>query len=218
MESRYGDYIESVTKICKNTRAGESYIQSETPMFNFDKISNAVNVRSGFHSADALRIRAKCIELIEFKSGFARRITKENWDPKRASCPDDPEKECLHYKKVFLRLAKLEVQELLDTIKSKAVESFVTWEKCILPQVPADRPIPIKYIVIIDADNTDGYENIMGDLAKKSVAGSNQVANVKQALKRFVQCRDANNSIYYYDSVEVYTFSEYQHILNTEKK
>lgn len=216
-EEHFRAFEKPVSEISKSHNSTEPRVNSDIAMYNFDGISATISPKPGFRSADALRFRRKRIELIEFKSGFSRMITRENWDPKQCLCPNDEQTECIPYKDKFLRIAELELHELRDSIKYKALESYVTLDKLILPRFSLGTHIAIDYIVVIDGNSNDQYESILADAAQMHNQKSNQIASLKSSLSRFVGCKDANGSPYYYDRIFVYTFQEYQRMLDREK-
>lgn len=214
IEANFQDYYEPVSEICKNTRAATHPLNSDFHMYNFDKISSKVTNKPGFTSADALRIRRNSIELIEFKTGFTRKITKENWDPRLSTCYRDPEITCEPFKRLILKKAQLEIDDLRNSIRNKAIESYITWDKCIMTQLSVAEPITLNYVVVVDGDDTEQIEDILSDVANKKAPQTNDIAQLKQSLSIYTGRKSQDNTPYCFNSISIHTFREYQQLLS----
>lgn len=210
LEENFQAYLEPVSEICKNTRGAAQPLNSSCPMYNFDKISAAVTSKLGFSSADALRLQRNSIDLIEFKTGFRRNTTKENWDPKESKCYRDSTIDCEPFQDLFLKNVELELKVLRDSIRNKAIDSYITWDKCIMSQISIDHPIVLNYIVVIDGDDTDRIEDILSSVANKKAPRTNELARLKQSLSKYAGNKSPNKAPYGFNSINVYTFREYQ--------
>lgn len=210
LQENYHDCLEAVSEIARSNGCQPSLIQSSQLMYNFDKINQRIYPgNSCFCSADALFFRQDCIELIEFKTGFKRRITKQNWKPEKAQC-DYLEGVCEEYWRLFWKLEEREKHILIDSIKDKAVESYVTLEKHILRRRTGDAVVPLRYIAVIDGESMEDYENTLSELSSMSAAPSNSIHQVKAALSKLRKCKDCKGTSYYYDDIMVCTFQNFQ--------
>lgn len=164
-------------------------------------------------SADAVMITPKCVCFIEFKSGFKQRITKNNFDEEKARCKD-ADKVCKQYWALFFKNQKKEVQELIASIRMKALESYITLEKKILPKCcQADRKIGLKFMVIIDEDEVDNMEDTLAALAGGTQAKGNHFSEIRRALERMMVQHDADGNEYYYDDIKVWSARDFENYL-----
>ena len=63
--------------------AGVILVESPIEIYNFDDISKLYGTST---SADGVFFEEKNTQLVEFKSGFKQRITKNKFDPERGQC------------------------------------------------------------------------------------------------------------------------------------
>lgn len=74
-ESNWNEFRSTVSVISKNEHTQSPLVDREESLFHFDKISESLYLQGKTPaSADGMMITANCIELIEFKSGFKKRI------------------------------------------------------------------------------------------------------------------------------------------------
>lgn len=211
LAEHFQDCLEAVSEIAKSDGDQPSPIQSAQLMYSFDKINKRIYPESAcFCSADALFVRKNCIELIEFKTGFKRRITKQNWKPEKAGCDHLQGGICEDYWKLFWKLEDCEKGALIDSIKDKAVESYVTLEKHILPQQQGSSPIQLRYIAVIDSESMEDYEDALSGLSNMKTTPTNSIGQVKNALSKLCRCKDCEGSPYYYDDIVVCSFQYFQ--------
>ena len=217
---KWADCLASVTLLSGNHRnGGDPLVEHEKELYDFDKICEALFKEQKAKkptSADALDVSPKVVRVVEFKSGFQDKISRENFDKEKAKC-DVTGQLCEECWKLRSALRKAQTNELYDSIRAKALESLLTLEKKVLP-LCADSPRPIKlfYVVVIDADPTDKMEDILADLGtrKRPDKTTNLLNQVHCALSRLVGVRDADKNTYCYDEVEVFTPQKYKALLD----
>ena len=83
VQDNWGQFAEPVREVSKSGSRGKALIDNEIPLYNFDKI--CANIFQPFPgkqpaSADGLAFTGKWIELVEFKTGFKKKITKNNFN------------------------------------------------------------------------------------------------------------------------------------------
>lgn len=214
--SEFSDYLEPISLLSKSTE-GKVLVKDERKLYNFDKITEKVyNNLKVPSSADALFATSKELLFTEFKSGFKRKISEETIDYNKLTCPDDNTKICKDYAKLLIDKGKLETKELLDSLKFKAIESFVTLEKKLFAFCPASVPenkhIKVIFCVVID-DYIDSMEDTLTELADKPSA-SNTLTNVRASLSRFVGLKTSDGQDYFYDEIKVLSPYEYTQYIN----
>lgn len=206
----FPDDLEPVSALSKSTK-GNVLVKDERSLYNFDVITKKVynNLKTP-SSADALLVTSGIILLTEFKSGFKRKISKETLDYHKLTCPDDSTKICKDFADLLVSKGNLETAELLNSIKFKAIESYLTLEKKLLPlcmDFPNDKRARVIFCVVID-DYVDSMEDTLAELAHKSLV-SNTLTVIKSSLSRFINLKTSDNRDYFYDEVKVLSPYEY---------
>ena len=209
------DSLKSITKLSKS-KGNVSLVLDERKLYDYDEITEKLhNYIKCPASADSVLIKGKLVAFIEFKSGFKKRITKKNFQLDKLTCPYDKKKEwvCKEYGKLLLDKLELESRELLDSIKMKAIESYITLEKKIIPlceDITSKKKIRLSYWVVVDYEDSaiDMLEDTLAELGEIS-SEDNPISDIKNSLGRFVGQRDVDNQSYYYDEVEVFTPEEF---------
>ena len=201
-------YKNSITNISKDSH-GKPLVTSKIQIYHFDEkiIPTIFDSKKIIPcSADGIVPMAKKIIVIEFKQGFKDKITIANYDPQKAMCSEGtPPIPCPEYWKLFCSIREKEKKELINAIKLKAIETYITLEKHIFPNCPSGKNIEVDYFVVIDGDDVDGQENILENLAGKT-KGNNIFAKIRESLIR-LQTTPSKN--YYYDKIEVLSGSEF---------
>lgn len=209
--SLYKDnYMESITLLSKPNN-GKSLVEDERCEYNFDNITKAIySNRDVPASADALFVSDKIVLFTEFKTGFKRKITYDNLDYSKLSCPKFPNITCDEYGKLLIDKSKLEVSELLDSLKFKAIESYITLEKYILPHCLdiSEKRQRVVFCVVID-DVVDDLEDGLLELSNE-ISENNSFSNVKSSLERFVSVPLNDDDSFFYDEVIVKSPYDYK--------
>ena len=215
-EENWSDHKKSVTDISKSRNS--SLVENDMELYCFDDIcSDLYDKDKKPTSADALIIDGKNIELVEFKSGFKNKITKENFNTERGKCQKIGEI-CEDYWKLFFDKRKKEVNELILSIRIKAVESYITLEKIIFPCCRlSDEPMCLQFLVVIDEDSVDGIEDTLADLAGVPEIKDNAYTSIRKSLKRLIRCQDMRGNQYFYDDIKVLSVTDFENYLHLLK-
>lgn len=216
-EANWSRFKATVSVISENDHTHVPLVTEDELLFHFDKISKALYTQEKAPtSADGLKVTSQGVELIEFKSGFKRKITKSNFDKERGWCKYG-ERVCDQYWKLFFKEQKKEIDELISSIRFKAIESYITLEKQIFPKCQqSNAHVSLKFVVVIDADDVENMEDTLAELTDKPNVRDNHFSAIRSALKRLIGQRDTNGNAYYYDDVDVLSasdFSNYLHLL-----
>ena len=210
------DLLEPISSLSKSTK-GKALVNDSRRLYNFDKMTErAYNNIKVPASADSLLVTDKIVLLTEFKSGFKRKISKETINYSKLTCPDDATKVCKDYGNLLISKGKLETSELLDSIKFKAIESYVTLEKKFFPlcrTLSDNYKLRIIFCVVID-DYVDNMEESLLELSNVS-SSSNTFTNIKSSLSRFVNMKTQTGEDFYYDEIKVLSPYEYQQYLHS---
>ncbi len=213
----WGEFLSPVTELSVDPSNHRSLVKCDKQLYNFDKICGSLfPEKKKPTSADGIEITPRRVRLIEFKSGFRRKITRENFSEEQGRC-DSTNQVCEKYWELFFKHQDTETHELLLYIRAKAVESFLTLEKQIFPLCPdSSQPKQLLFVAVIDADPVDAIEDIQLGLGTGQRANnSNALTKVRSALTRLVGIKDANGGAYCYDAVEVFSSQEYKALLST---
>lgn len=208
----WSKYIKSIGDISKNSD-GVSLIDSSVEMYNFDEIvKNTFTKRDVPTSADGIEFKENAIYLVEFKSGFKQKITKDNFDEKIGTC-EIAEKVCDDYWNLFWENQSRKIDQLIEVIKLKAIESYMLLEKHYFPQCECGPKRRLVFIVVIDEDAVDGIEDSMAEIAGVEPKSENCFKSIKQSLKRLTNLNDFNNDSYLYDEILVKSVVEYKKLI-----
>lgn len=119
----------TVTKLSKSDK-GTSLVKSNFEMFNFDAIIRSIYKSDEPSSADAIFFSKGNLHLVEFKTGFYQKVRK------RRSDFNEEIAKCKHlgaicddYWKQFTERQDKEIEILLDSLKLKAIETYIFLEK-----------------------------------------------------------------------------------------
>ena len=227
LNDKYNDLIKTITILSKPDK-GDSLVTSEQEFYDFDMICERIfGEKNCPTSADCLYVTENEITLIEFKSGFYDKMSKDNYEPELLRCRKFYEEnyECIEYKKLLKKKYKKERKILKDSLKLKAIESYVTLEKKMLGLNNTDNnrnEIEIKYIVVIDGNSEDIIENILLDLTHintktKKSKNVNVFDSVRDSLKRYELKHDSLGNKYLYDDIKVYPQIEFLNLVNSGK-
>lgn len=215
-------YLKTAEELSMNSK-GVPLVHDQTLMYCFDDVvASMFSADCRPDSADALYPQKDgTVLLIEFKSGFHRRLTKDNWDKEKAKCPylsflsylgyaSEKDDICKDYWKCFWAYQDKTQSELRDSIHLKALESYLALEKRIFPEcVTGGKARKLKFVVVIDANPISAQADILAEMAKKKSGRNNPFDSLKKSLRRI------GNS-YLYDEVQVISYSEFSQRLKLQ--
>lgn len=207
--SNWSGYKTSITENSKSDK-GNPLVESDIEVYNFDKIVKDMFPNTDCPSStDGIKFKGNTIQLIEFKSGFKQKISKQRFDVKKGTCPKS-EEVCSDYWGVFWENQERKINQLVESIKLKAIESYILLEKNVFPLCDdIEKPNNIILSVVVDEDGVDGIEDILADVAEYQPDTNNCLISIKNALRRLIKQKDANNNDYFYDQIDVYSATEY---------
>ena len=208
--SNWSDFLLPISDLSKRADNGDSLVPSQKQLYNFDAICKVLFAPEKVPtSVDGIDVSASDLELVEFKSGIKQRVTKLNFDPLKGSCPETNQV-CSEYWSVFFENQNNKLRVLISSIRFKAIESYITFEKLVFPRCQdSETSIPIKLVVVIDEDEVDGIEDTYSELAGNALLESNHFSAIRNALRRLTNLHDANGAAYFYDSIEVLSAQDY---------
>lgn len=197
---------------------GQSLVDSPKKTFWFDHISDDLYYDKGNlpTSADGVIITDRMICFVEFKTGFKKKITKQNFDAVKGACKHKGAV-CNFYWNLFFDNQKTETKQLISSIRDKAIESYITLEKKLLPicALAGDQNYKLVFIAVIDGNGEDNMEATLGELCSKEPSHENCFNDVRKALKRCANQKDADGQDYYYDEIKVMSPAEFLSFINT---
>jgi len=217
LHDNFSESLSTINEVSKDSNSNISLVKNETKVFNFDTITQNLFVDSDCTptSVDAISIKGKDINLIEFKTGFKKKISKENRDKNKSKCERINEI-CEDYWDIFFKKQDIESKELITSIKFKSIESYITLEKKLFPKcIESDVNYNLNLVIVIDEDNVDSMEDTLICLSgnPSHLEKNNVYARIKKSLNRVKLQKDVNNKDYYYDKIDVYSAYEYHKLL-----
>ena len=208
---RGNPYFESISVLSKAQKDDPNSIplvDSNEKLYDFDELTKKLSGRHSLPaSVDGVIVSNNILYFIEFKQGFKKRITKENFDKAKMTCKDDDTFFCHFYKKVFFENKDLETKDLKSSLLLKAAESYTLFEKKILPQCNVtEKKIKLNLIVVMDGNADEELEFESGGTQQ-----SNVFYSVQESLKsHFSLQKDQNGEDFYYDRIEVYSANSFK--------
>lgn len=192
-----------------------SLVKSDLMIYCFDDISENIyqdKRKDKTASVDGMIITNKVVYLVEFKSGFKRKITKENFDKTKMTC-DQTKEFCEEYANLFLKNSNKEIVELKTNIQLKTIESYWTFEKEIFPFCQELQPTKSNYriemIVVIDGNSDDAMLAALAELSKGTKTDK-IFSDINKSLKKYKKTKDGNGNDYYYDEIKVMSTYEFE--------
>ncbi len=211
-------YIKPLSEVSKSSD-GKSLVNRSEKVYWFDGISDEVYTGINFkpRSVDGLFFSEDAIYFVEFKTGFKKRRTKENFDDEYAKCPQYGTF-CKDFKEWFFKMQDKETEELKTSIKLKAIESYFTLDRKILPYcADIEQQYKIVLIVVIDEDEVDYGENIFFELSEDHVppnADKNSIYSIKESLQGYKKHgnkdKPSTYNDYFYDDIKVLSAKEFE--------
>lgn len=167
-----------------------SLVKSDLMIYCFDDISEniyQVKRKDKTASVDGMIITNEVVYLVEFKSGFKRKITKENFDKTKMIC-DKTKEFCESYANLFFEKSTKEIEELKTNIRLKTIESYWTFEKEVFPSCQELQPPKSNYriemIVVIDGNSDDAMLAALAELSKGSKTDK-IFSDINKSLKKY---------------------------------
>ncbi len=211
------EYYNTITKI-SDTGNGNSLVMSPQKMFWFDHISSDLYTCKNNMptSVDGIIITEHVIYFVEFKTGFKKKITTKNFDIEKATCSYKGDI-CRDYWDLFSKTQKKETEQLIDSIRDKAIESYITLEKKLAPHfidLDETQKYRLVFIAVIDENEIDNMEATLGDLCSKDSISNNCFSDIRKSLQRCLNQRDVCGHDYYYDEIKVMSSSDFISFIN----
>ena len=180
--SNWSCYKTSLTEISKND-TGHPLVESSIEAYNFDKIVKDLFPHADCPSStDGVKFVGNSIQLIEFKSGFKQKISKQNFDVNKGTCTKS-QKVCPDYWNIFWENQERKINQLVESFKLKAIESYILLEKKVFPLCDdIEKPNNIILSIVIDEDGVDGIEDILADVAECQPDTNNCLISIKKHL------------------------------------
>lgn len=184
----------------------QNKVKSSFFEFDFDAISLRVY---GYPtnpptSTDSIRFDAKrnTVIFIEFKSGFIDKIGKI--DEEKLSCPYGQDIKCREYAKILKKNRKLEKEDLVKNLRLKAIESYMTFTRMLLPCIEHAPALSYEYQVFID-DGLAEMESVLNKLGRIDNP-DNIFSFLQDSLQRL---KTSPGKPFYFKSVQIKGFSSY---------
>lgn len=219
-KDKWSEHHVTIAEASKINDEKGSLVLSDEKVYCFDDICKDLFDESHMPATvDGVYVYSKGnVELIEFKSGFKKNITKENFSEEKGWCKPG-KKVCKEYWELFFKNQEKETSQLIASIRDKAIESYIAFEKHIFPECSElNKKVSLKLIVVIDGDEVDSFEDSLADVSGKKNIKDSQIGAIRSALKRLVAKTDALGNPYYYDGIVVMTAHDFKHYIDLKYK
>lgn len=205
LADKYSGYLEPISKLSKSDD-GKILVDDEKELYNFDKITEALYGNPHPESVDSIYASKRKVYFVEYKSGFKKKISKKNFKKENVMCPNDEEKYCEPYAKLFFRNQKNEDKILYHSIHMKAIESYVTFMREIESNCDEDGIEKKLVLCVVIDDYVESMEDTLKSLAKKP-SETNSMTSLRQSLSRF---HKNSKKDYYFDEIQVLSPYEFK--------
>lgn len=208
-------YIKPLCEISKSDNKNLPLVDRHEKIYCFDYISEQIYEKEKPCSVDGLFFNKNTAYFVEFKTGFKKKITRKNYDEEKAKCPTHKHP-CKDYGDLFFKNQNKETEELKSSIKFKAIESYITLEKQILPCCQEEGKCKLVLLVVVDIDAMEDYENILSNLGEEhtpsETINNNEIDSISKALNNYRLKTDKHTPPcnYYYDKIEVMSAEEFK--------
>lgn len=216
------DYIEPINTISQpetkpDGKSKPPLVNIFAPIYNFDKICKKI-YKNQPKSADGIFFCKNTMYVVEFKTGF-KKNPKNKSEGLNFLCTKHNEV-CEEQKKWQDDAFKRKQNELKTSVRLKAIESYITLEKQLIPLCD-DTEIKCRlvFVVVTDADCVNVYDRELGQLGKKHISAStasNVLIQLKTSLNSYNLKHDkhASSNDYFYDEIKVMSSEEFENFFN----
>lgn len=205
LADRYSEHLDTISNMSKSDK-GQILVKDERKLYNFDGITKTLYRKNTPESADSIYATKRKIYFVEYKGGFKKNVDKGNFDKERMKCPDDKDKYCKEFERIFFKNQKNEEKVLRNSIHMKALESYMTFMNEIEPNCDEDGVNKILVFCVVVDDYVESMEDILTGLAKKP-SETNTMTSLRQSLSRFHKTPQKK---YYYDEIKVLSPYEFK--------
>lgn len=208
-------YIKPLSEISKPDNKKPPLVDRHEKIYCFDCISEKLYEKDKPCSVDGLFFYKNKAYFVEFKTGFKKKITRKNYNEEKAMCPENKHP-CKFYRDLFFKNQDKETEELKTSIKFKAIESYITLEKQILPCCQEGGKCELVLLVVVDVEAIEDYENILSELGEEHTPSktnnSNEIDSISNALNNYRRKKDKHSpsNDYYYDKIQVMSADEFK--------
>lgn len=211
LNAEFGEHISTISTVSSSDN-GNILVDSGKQVYSFDKIKDQLYTGQAQKpsSVDALYFIDDTLELVEFKSGFKKTITKATFDDQKAKCEyNDHGITCKYLLKWSESINEKQDEVLKQNLKLKAIESYLILDKKIFSECDT-HPSKVALKIVIDCNGVDAIaelEKTQGYLAGKG--NESIVDSLKKMLKPYIK-KPTND--YFYSQIDVMydqSFKEY---------
>lgn len=201
----------------KSNKSVSLLLSDKTEAYDFDDITKYIFPKYTPSSADAILIKTNKIILIEFKGGFERKISEDNFDREKCRC-EKINDVCEDYASLLKKDLKNIKKELTSNLLKKAAESRWTLEYHLLPEVYKDNlylDFHVNYNIVMDKvkeNPVDAMEQIMDEWA--NIHRKDNFYEQMDKSVKYLYCESRFKKKSFYDKVEVCSVQEFEQMIS----
>lgn len=207
------NFIKPISDISKSDKRNAPLVDRPEKIFCFDTICDDIYKKNKPASVDGLFFCKNIAYFVEFKKGFKKKITKDNFC--QSDCPTY-KIPCNDYKQLFFDKQKLETSKLISSLKFKAIESYITLEKQILPRCQNSGKCSFVLFVVVDIDAVEEYESILSEASEgytpSQTKVNNELNDLSKSFQNYRRKQDKHSPTcdYFYDDIKVMSAKEFE--------
>lgn len=194
----------SFSELSINKQSGKPLVISETQGYDYETCVLKLFKSNPLKMVDALYIKDNQLYFIEFKSGFVQNINYDTFDITKWWC-NSAEKTCEEGAKIFLKNQELIIDELIESVKGKLLETNAILFKLILPKCEVSKKsYKIHYVAVVDElqNPIESIENVFGSLGN-SIKKESPINRLRDSLKKY-NINDAFGNPMFFDYIDVW--------------
>ena len=199
LRTNFSAHKKTLTDLSMRANGDTSLVIDNSILYDFDKISQSFYSPNNYPaSADCINATGKEVVLIEFKSGFKQKITKDSIQKDKFSCTEVQDRDfyCQSYWNLFFKNQKNERKILINSIIFKAIDSYFTLKKHMICKCESiEKKIPINLFIVIDEDPINSMIDALGGFPKNQKNTS--FVEISEALKRVDLITNSENDPIY---------------------
>jgi len=201
----------SFSELSINKESKEPLVNSDVLAYDYEECASRLFASNPFKMVDALYLKGNTVWLIEFKGGFNLKIPLNNFDMSKWYC-DNAKQVCEEGAKIFKENQSFKISELIDSIKGKLLETYITFFRLIIPECNAcDNSYKIKYVSVVDAvsEPISAIDGILNDLGKTTPKEPSVMARLKTSISKY-KIMDKQQNPLLFDEILVWSIEEFK--------
>lgn len=200
----------SFSELSLNKHNNQPLVNCEKKGYDYEELVMVTLKQSSFKMVDSVFIKDDKIYFIEFKGGFIQKINTNTFDHTKWRCEYD-NRYCKDGAEFFKENQKLKISQLIESVKGKLLETYLVFNRIIIPQCANDsKSYKVYYVAVIDDTEAPIFsiENNLNDLADLKPNQNSPKQRLIESLKKY-DVTDSEKQPLFFDYIEVWSNYEF---------